>query len=40
MIAFDNRTGHCNTEEFETVEQAKEWLGYEDNGLHQKVWIG
>lgn len=30
VIAFDNRTGHCNTEEFETVEQAKGWLGYED----------
>lgn len=31
VIAFDNRTGHCNTEEFETGEQAKEWLEYEDN---------
>lgn len=30
VIAFDNRIGHCDTEEFETVEQAKEWLGYED----------
>lgn len=30
VIAFDNRTGHCNTKEFETVEQAKGWLGYED----------
>lgn len=30
VIAFDNRIGHCETEEFETVEQAKEWLEYED----------
>lgn len=30
VIAFDNRTGQCNTEFFKTVEQAKEWLGYED----------
>ncbi len=31
VIAFDNRTGHCDTEEFKPVEQAKEWLRYEDN---------